>query len=117
MQKDTLDKIITMIGRADDWELRQIIDASNRRLKDMRARDTYQAISSINIGDIVELRDIRPKYMSGARATVTDRKGTKFVVSLHDGLKFRGRSSVITVPASCVTKIVTLENFFNQKED
>jgi hypothetical protein len=71
-------------------------------------------MKTLNIGDIVTLKNIRPRYMEGARGIITARSGTKFMVRLSDGLKFRGRSSEVKVPASCITRLPVTDDLLEE---
>ncbi len=90
-------------GKYDD-QLQDILDAVTERQKLKRNVNNAVAMSTINIGDKVRLKELRPKYINGEKAKVVKKYRTKFGIRLDKGTvgKFSG---VIKCPASCLEKI------------
>jgi hypothetical protein len=83
-----------------DTEISQIMEAVRERQKLVRSTENAIALSEIDIGSKVKLKNIRPKYMNGEVATILGKKRTKFSAKLDVPTeRFPG---IFTISASCV---------------
>jgi hypothetical protein len=95
--------IAEILSGEHDSELEGILEAVHQRRKLMRGATKAVAFATLQIGDKVRLKGLRPKYVNGSTAEVVDKKRTKLVVVLDKPTgRFMGR---VTVPADCLDKI------------
>lgn len=85
MKTETLAKVVRLIEDADDQEIRIIIDALSRRSQ-MRAKlREIESLKNIKVGDLVRIRNAKPKYLIGTRATVLEVDHTKRKIKIEFG--------------------------------
>jgi len=96
--------IIEQIINGDlDADLDGISDALRERKKLKKSKTSALNMATIAVGDIVVLRNLKPKYVNGLRAKVVGKKRTKLEVELERPV---GRfSGIVTVPVSCLDKV------------
>lgn len=109
MKKETLLKVIQLCERADEAETRMIINALNRSASVRRQRMEQEALINIKAGNIVRLRNCKPKYLNGTKALVLDVLGSegKFRIEFFntvDPRALRRWGRVVTCPASMIEK-------------
>lgn len=110
MKPETLDKICTLISRATDDEIREMLDAMNARRQLLWRAKEREALNSIRVGDTVRVISGKPRYLIGTRATVIDRQNTRFRIRLLDpvdprALRRFGREPLC--PATMIRKVET----------
>jgi len=86
-----------------DGELDSIKEALRQRRKLKSSQKTAMAMITINVGDIVVLKNLTPKYVNGERAKVVKKNRTKFQVKLDKPVGRFG--TLVTVPASCLDRV------------
>jgi len=82
MKRETLDKVYTLIYRATDEGMKEILEAYNNRRRQLYDARERQALSSIKIGDTVRVINGKPRYLIGTRAEVIGRQGRNFRIRL-----------------------------------
>lgn len=107
MKPDTLDKVLTLISRANEGELEQINLQLRLRYEALRAQRTTNALRTIKVGDEVRITNIKPRYLTGLRGKVTGLRGTKFIIDLDNPIVGRSRRfhRGIIIPATCLQKV------------
>lgn len=84
-----------------DEKLDLLSEAIHQRRVQLRVYAAHRAFVSLSAGDKVQLMDIRPKYLSGATATVLEMvAGDKIRVRLDR--RYGRYSGDVTCPASSV---------------
>jgi hypothetical protein len=96
--------VTDIISGVHDSELDSIREAVHERRKLTQNETAAKNLIEIIVGDKIVLKDISPKYMIGAIATVTGKRRTKLEVKLDSPVGRFGESTVV-VPASCVEKV------------
>lgn len=84
-----------------DSDLDALQAAITQRRRMARQANAAVTMASIDEGDTVRFKDIRPKYMIGKTGKVVGKRRTKLLVTL-DKPEGRFSGGPITVPASCV---------------
>jgi hypothetical protein len=92
----------------DEAELEKLHDVLRSRRKQMQTSLAHQNLSTLRVGDHVELFGLSPKYVNGTRGLVTHFDRDKILVTLDQGTNPRvtarfGRS--IRVPAASMKKV------------
>ena len=90
-----------------DEDLESLSNALNGRKKIIREQKTAIALCSLNVDDIVVLRNLTPKYVNGSKGIITEKRRKKFSVKLIDpSYRVRQRfSGNVVVPATCIEKV------------
>lgn len=70
MKTETLGKVVMLVEQADEDEIRIIINAINRRAKVRQQLREREILTTVKVGDLVRIRNAKPKYLIGTRATV-----------------------------------------------
>jgi hypothetical protein len=94
-----------IIGGIHDHQLDEILDACYQRKKLTRDQNTAMAMATIKVGDVVVLKNLRPKYINGLKGKVVEKKRTKISVELHTGQDTGRFGRRVTCPASCLEKV------------
>jgi hypothetical protein len=72
---------IDLVYASDEEELRDMRQTINDRLGELKAVSKAQAFASLKIGDRVRITyNVKPKYLTGATATVTKKNVSRVVV-------------------------------------
>jgi hypothetical protein len=85
MKRETLLKVVKLCEHADEAEARIIINALNRGAKLRMERRTEEALINIKVGDLVRIRNAKPKYLIGTRATVLSIDHAKAKIKIEFG--------------------------------
>lgn len=108
MKTETLDKVLTLIGKADETELRSILNTAISRQKQLRIIEQQKNLALLQEGDRVRLKNVKPKYLSGTPGTIVGRKGQQFIVQLDASADARAQrrfGSRPVCPANILEKI------------
>ena len=94
-----------ILNGAYDDQLEDILDALKRRKEILATQSFWE----LKVGDKIRfVNSIRPTYLAGLEATVTEKRTKKLGVKLdHPVGRFYG---TITVPPSLVEKITTIHD-------
>lgn len=85
MKTETLQKVIVLVETATDDEIRMIIDAINRRNRVKMKLRELDALKTLKVGDMVRIRNAKPKYLIGTRATVLSIDHVKKKIKIEFG--------------------------------
>lgn len=108
MKDETLLKVVKLCENCTADEYQIIVNALLRGARVRKAAATTEALVSIKTGDVVRLKNIKPKYFNGTKCIVLNKdvNAGKFKVELLDpdprGTRRFGRTPI--VDASCVYK-------------
>lgn len=108
MKDETLLKVVKLCENCTDDEYQIIVNALLRGARIRKATKTAEAMVTIKTGDVIRLKNIKPKYFNGTKGIVLskDTNAGKFKVELINpdprGTRRFGRTP--TVDASCVYK-------------
>lgn len=85
-------KISDYIKNASDAELEALANriATERRYR--REIEANRVVNELEVGSMIRLKSIRPKYMAGALCRVTAIGRAKVTVDIVEGPAFRGRA-------------------------
>jgi len=103
----TFQDVVEFIDQASETEIHSVWALCKQRQKMLRAAATVMNLSTLNVGDVVVINGISPKYLNGETATVVNLHGSKpgsVQVRLNKTRvgKFNDISP-IGIPASCLT--------------
>jgi len=85
-----------------DSALDQIAAACHERRKLLRNAKAAVTMATVQVGTMVRLKGLRPKYINGVRAKVVGKRRTKLSVCLDESRQRYLRGMTIIVPSSCV---------------
>lgn len=100
-----LSEVLAAISTMTESQLMAVRDAANGRQSILRQIAASVALDTLEVGAEVVLQDLSPKYLNGARGTVSGKRDGKIVVALSEPIRFDIRNrfgSTVTAPASCV---------------
>lgn len=92
-----------IINGNHDADLDQIVEAIRQRRKLNRSKDTALTMATVNVGDVVVLKGLTPKYLNGNQGKVVGKRRTKIEVQMDQAIGRYGR--MVTVPATCIDKV------------
>jgi hypothetical protein len=85
-----------------DNDLERIETACRQRRKLLRGAAAAVTMASVNVGDTVRIKDIRPKYLIGATAEVTRKRRTKLEIKFDATHRRYRAGTTVIIPSSCV---------------
>lgn len=114
MKDETLTKVLALVGKASTTEVKAIQQALLLRQKTIQRQEAIQNEAFLQLGDIVRLKSLKPKYLNGRLGEIVDRHPKGFMVQLNPpsgreamtARRFDGVRPVI-VPANCLEKVVS----------
>jgi hypothetical protein len=104
-REDSMSLLSEIISGTHDAELGSLSDAIHERKKLKRSQETATAMATIRVGDVVVLKNLRPKYINGLKGKVVSKARSKISVRLNDGQNTGRFGQSVTCPASCLDKV------------
>lgn len=111
MKDETLTKVLALIGKASDSEVKAMQQALILRQKTLQRAEAIKNEALLQPGDMVRLKGLKPRYLNGVIGEIIDRHPKGFSVQLTQGTtgmtsrRFDGTRPVI-VPANCMEKVI-----------
>ena len=96
------------ISKMSKPELDAVVGATRRRASALRSSAKAEALTILDIGDRVELRGLRPKYLNGATGTVSALGASNISVELDVDVDPRATARfgrVARIPAACLIAV------------
>jgi hypothetical protein len=84
MKPETLDKVLTLVSKASESELRAINDTVRLRYKTIQAIEASKTKAQLEPGVEVRIKRTKPQYLNGTRGTVLSIEGMWIRVELED---------------------------------
>ena len=96
-------KLNDYIHQATDEQLTSLMNMVVAERKHRRQLEAHQVAAEVKVGSRVRLKNIKPKYMTGAICEVTALGSTRVTIDIIEGPDFRGRiRRGIQVLHSCI---------------
>lgn len=113
MKAETLEKMVKLVAKADEDELFILMECIVQRRSAIRKQRAVLNQHTIEVGDLVHLVNVRPKYIQSiifrVVAKPTSAAPRYFKVEQHerkDARATRRFGSVIKVTADCLSKVL-----------
>ena len=90
-----------------DSEIEDIITALKVRRKHQRQVKISSNMMTVSVGDPVMLKGLTPKKLNGRKGTLQEKKRTRVIVKLNDGINDARNptGSTVNIPAVCIEMI------------
>lgn len=102
-------QVTAFIESVDSDGLDVLWAACKARQKALRSSKVIEGLATFNVGDVVELTGLSPKYLNGCVGTVIDKSGGKIRIKFTEDFdNFRATSrfgKTAVVPANCVQAV------------
>ncbi|MHC4297987.1 MAG: hypothetical protein ACYS7Y_11840 [Planctomycetota bacterium] len=96
-----LDTTAILEGKYDS-DLERIEAVCRERRLFLRAVKSATTMASVQVGNRVKIKNISPKYLSGATAIVTGKRRTKLEIELEKTHRRFHAGTPLIIPSSCV---------------
>lgn len=84
MKPETLDKVLTLVSKAEEHELRMINDTVRLRYKTIQALEAAKTRKQLEPGSRVRIKRTKPQYLNDTEGTVLDIDGMWIRVELEN---------------------------------